>query len=82
MNSHDSLSSWNDGAAKTAILDFVESVAESGDAFVSLEQRVAVFDNDGTLCCEKPLYVHADLVFRRWKAMAEADPESIASRAD
>jgi hypothetical protein len=37
-------------------------------------ERIAAFDNDGTLWCEKPLYVQADFVFRRWKQMIQADP--------
>ena len=71
----DYLGSWNDGAAKSAILKFVRSVTTPGEAFVPPPERIATFDNDGTLWCEKPLYVQADFVFRRWKAMVEADPE-------
>ena len=49
------LPSWNDGAAKQAILDFVARVTiEGGPEYVPPEARVAVFDNDGTLWCEKP----------------------------
>src|SRR3954454_24002988 len=69
------LSSWSDGAAKRAIVDFVERVTEPGGPdFVPPAERVATFDNDGTLWCEKPLYVQADFVFRKWQAMAAANP--------
>jgi phosphoserine phosphatase len=50
-------------------------VTGPGPDFVPPAERIATFDNDGTLWCEKPLYVQADFVFRRWKAMVEANPE-------
>ena len=68
------LVSWNDGAAKSTILAFVRSVTEPGPDFVPPADRIATFDNDGTLWCEKPLYIQADFLFRRWKAMVQADP--------
>jgi phosphoglycolate phosphatase-like HAD superfamily hydrolase len=65
------LKSWNDGSAKAAIVAFVaETVAKD----VPVEQRVAVFDADGTLWCEKPLPVQGDFLLRRLAEMAEADP--------
>jgi phosphoglycolate phosphatase-like HAD superfamily hydrolase len=64
------LPSWNDGAAKEAILAFGRRVAAAG---VPPAERVAVFDNDGTLWCEKPLYIQLDFLLRRLAAMAEAD---------
>jgi phosphoserine phosphatase len=69
------LPGWRDGPARSAILEFVESVTRPGDAFVPPPDRVATLDNDGTLWCEKPLYPQADFIFRRWKAMIHADPE-------
>src|SRR6478672_8922552 len=64
------LPSWNDGPARRAVLAFVErAVAE-----VEIEDRVAVFDNDGTLWCEKPMPIQADFILRRLAEMAEADP--------
>jgi len=72
--SGDPLPSWRDGAAKTAILEFVRSVVEPGESFVEPEARLATFDNDGTLWCEKPSYVQADFVLRRWKEMVDAEP--------
>src|SRR3954447_26911566 len=68
MNSE--LHSWNDGSAKEAILDFVAAAER-----VPVEERVAVFDNDGTLWCEKPMPIQLDFILRRFVAMAEADPQ-------
>jgi phosphoserine phosphatase len=68
------LPSWNDGPAKAALLDFVRSVTEPGDGFVPPADRIATFDNDGTLWCERPLYIQADFVFRRFKQMVQEDP--------
>jgi hypothetical protein len=65
------LASWNDGASKRAVVEFVErTVAE-----VPAEDRVAVFDNDGTLWCEKPMPIQADFILRRLYEMADATPE-------
>jgi phosphoserine phosphatase len=69
------LTSWNDGPAKTAILDFVSAVAdEGGDRYVPPADRIAVLDNDGTLWCEKPAYVQALFILARLREQAEADP--------
>ena len=62
---------WNDGATKAAVLEFVARVSADG---VPPSDRVAVFDNDGTLWCEKPLPIQADFILRRLHEMAEADP--------
>jgi phosphoglycolate phosphatase-like HAD superfamily hydrolase len=65
------LTTWNDGPVKRTIIAFVErTVAE-----VPAEERLAVFDNDGTLWCEKPLPIQADFILRRLHEMAEADPD-------
>jgi len=70
------LPSWNDGGSKSAIVAFVESVTEEGGAgYVAVSERIAVFDNDGTLWCEKPMPIQADFILRRLYEMAEADPE-------
>jgi phosphoglycolate phosphatase-like HAD superfamily hydrolase len=66
------LASWNGGPSKAAVLDFVERVSAAG---IAPEERIAVFDNDGTLWCEKPLPIQADFILRRLFEMAEADPE-------
>jgi phosphoglycolate phosphatase-like HAD superfamily hydrolase len=68
------LESWNDGPTKTAIVDFVGRVtAEGGPDFVAPEARIAVFDNDGTLWCEKPAYIQLDFIVRRLAEKASAD---------
>jgi phosphoglycolate phosphatase-like HAD superfamily hydrolase len=64
------LVSWNDGPAKSAIVEFVGRVTDA----VPPEERVAVFDNDGTLWCEKPAYIQLDFLVRRLKEQAAADP--------
>ena len=65
------LASWNDGAARQAIVEFVERAVSE----VPAEERVAVFDNDGTLWCEKPLPIQADFILRRLSEMAQGDPQ-------
>ena len=70
----DQLPSWTDGQAKAQILEFVRSVTEPGESFVPAPERVAAFDNDGTLWCEKPMYPQADFLLRRWKEMTRAHP--------
>ncbi|HEV3165279.1 MAG TPA: HAD family hydrolase [Isosphaeraceae bacterium] len=73
--SSDPLPSWNDGAAKKAVLEFVARVTvEKGRDFVSAEDRIATFDNDGTLWCEQPVYVQADFALDRARALARQDP--------
>jgi phosphoglycolate phosphatase-like HAD superfamily hydrolase len=66
------LASWNDGPVRQAVVDFVERVVSED---VPVEERVAVFDNDGTLWCEKPLPIQADFILRWLFAMAQADPD-------
>lgn len=68
------LPSWREGDAKRTIVDFVGRVTDPGDAdFVPEGERTAVFDNDGTLWCEKPMPVQLDFLVRRFAEMAEAD---------
>jgi phosphoserine phosphatase len=72
----DPLSSWNDGAAKKSIVEFVEKVTKEGSPeFVSPNERIATFDNDGTLWCEKPLPVQLYFALDRVKALAPQHPE-------
>lgn len=72
----DPLPSWNDGATKQSIIAFVGRVTESGGAdYVAETERVAVFDNDGTLWSEKPIYVQAQFVVDRIKALSPKHPE-------
>jgi phosphoglycolate phosphatase-like HAD superfamily hydrolase len=71
----DALSTWADGPAKRAVIEFVaRSGGERGSDPVPVEERVAVFDNDGTLWCEQPMPIQADFILRRLAEMAEADP--------
>jgi phosphoglycolate phosphatase-like HAD superfamily hydrolase len=71
----DTLRSWNNGAVKQAIMDFVGRVTEDGGPdYVEPAARVAVFDNDGTLWTEKPLVIQLDFTIRRFSEMAEHDP--------
>ena len=68
------LSLWNDTPTRNAILDFVARVSDKNTTnYVPPEERVAVFDNDGTLWCEKPVQVQIDFILRRLAAMAEKD---------
>lgn len=70
------LSLWAEGTARAAIVDFVERVTTQGcKDFVEPQARVAVFDNDGTLWCEKPMYIQLDFLLRRFVEQAAADPE-------
>jgi phosphoserine phosphatase len=69
------LASWTDGPTKSAIVDFVGRVtAEGGPDYVAPEARVAVFDNDGTLWCEKPMYIQLDFIVRRLSEKAAENP--------
>jgi phosphoserine phosphatase len=66
--------SWRDGATRRAIVAFVERVTgRDGSPPVPVEDRLAVFDNDGTLWCEKPMPIQLDFILRRFVQMAEAD---------
>jgi phosphoglycolate phosphatase-like HAD superfamily hydrolase len=70
------LASWNESAARDNIVDFVRRVAgESSAEAVPIAERLAVFDNDGTLWCEKPMPIQLDFILRRLVAMAAAQPE-------
>jgi phosphoserine phosphatase len=72
----DPLPSWNDGAAKRAIVTFVEKVSKPDSSdFVPEAERIAVFDNDGTLWVEQPLYVQLVFALDRVKALAGEHPE-------
>jgi phosphoglycolate phosphatase-like HAD superfamily hydrolase len=72
----DPLPSWNDGPSKSAIVDFVAKVTrEGGPEFVKPADRLATFDNDGTLWCEQPVYVQLAFALARVKAMTAQHPE-------
>ena len=70
------LPSWNEGAARSAILDFTHRVTTEGSPdFLPVAERIAVFDNDGTLWGEQPLYVQAKFALDRIQALAPSHPE-------
>ena len=72
----DPLPSWNEGATKASILDFVARVTtQGGPYFVPVEQRIATFDNDGTLWIEQPMYMQLAFALDRVKVMAPMHPE-------
>jgi len=72
----DPLPSWNDTRPKQALIAFVEKVTRAGTpGFVPVDQRIATFDNDGTLWAEKPMYVQLLFVLDRVKALAPQHPE-------
>jgi hypothetical protein len=74
--SGDMLPSWNDGASKQAILTFVTAVTREGSPdFVSPAERIATFDNDGTLWVEHPMYTQMAFALDRVKALAPQYPE-------
>jgi hypothetical protein len=71
----DQLPSWNDGPVKTSITEFVARITtQGGSDFVPVDQRIAVFDNDGTLWCEQPMYVQLAFALDRVKALAPQNP--------
>jgi phosphoglycolate phosphatase-like HAD superfamily hydrolase len=72
----DPLPSWNEGATKQAIVDFVNRVKLEGSReFVPVAERIAVFDNDGTLWSEQPIYFQFEFALDRVKALAPRHPE-------
>ena len=72
----DPLPSWNDGPTKQAIVDFVQKVTDKGGSdYVPPADRIAVFDNDGTLWAEKPVYFQLLFAIDRVKALAPEHPE-------
>ena len=76
MQSGDPLPSWNEGSTRQNILNFVREVTTPGTPhFVQPEERIAVFDNDGTLWSEQPFYFQFAFVLDRMKAMAPQHPE-------
>ena len=72
----DPLPSWNDGPAKKSIVEFVAKVTKPGSPdFVPTPERIATFDNDGTLWGEQPLYFQLAFALDRVKALAPQHPE-------
>jgi phosphoserine phosphatase len=76
LEAADPLPSWNAGPARRSIVAFVENVTREGSpAYVPPAERIAVFDNDGTLWSEQPVYFQAFFVFDRVRALAPQHPE-------
>jgi haloacid dehalogenase-like hydrolase len=72
----DPLPSWNDGPARKAVLEFVRAAADpAGPGFVPVEERIATFDNDGTLWVEQPIYTQVAFAFDRVSKLAPGHPE-------
>src|SRR5258708_39227033 len=71
----DPLPAWNDGATKKAIIEFVQTTMTPGGAnFVAPEERIATFDQDGTLWVEQPIYSQLVFCFERVPAVVKANP--------
>jgi hypothetical protein len=74
-NQYDPLPSWNNGQTKLAILDFIERVTTEGiPDFIPIENRIATFDNDGTLWAEKPI-IQGRFVWSKLKTEIAKNPE-------
>ncbi len=72
----DPLPSWNEGVAKSAIIDYITSVATKGNAsYIPIEDRIATFDNDGNLWAEQPAYFQLYFALAQIKSMAKDHPE-------
>ena len=68
------LTSWNEGRAKEATVEFVERSTTAGPDFIAPAERIATFDNDGTLWVEQPMPPQFDFVFGHWAEEIKADP--------
>src|SRR5210317_542785 len=66
----DPLPSWNEGIAKSAIINFVNETTSAGKFFIQVNERIVVFDNDGTLWSEQPIYFQFIFAMDRVKALA------------
>ena len=76
----DPLPSWNEGTSKSRLVDFVELVTDpDSDDYVTPEDRIAVFDNDGTLWAEQPMYFQVMFALDAVQAMARQDPSILTS---
>lgn len=78
----DPLPSWNAGAAKSRVMDFVESVVDpASDSYVTPADRIAVFDNDGTLWAEQPIYFQVIFALAQVQKLARENPDAINTDA-
>jgi phosphoserine phosphatase len=71
---NDRLTSWNNGLTKQSIIDFLNSTVEDGSNYIKPEDRIATFDNDGTLWVEQPIPVQADFIFQALLKSSLKDP--------
>lgn len=79
----DPLPSWNDGATKRAITDFVKNTTtEGGPDYVRVPDRIALFDNDGTLWVEQPMYTQLAFLLENVRKLAPQHPERLAEHAE
>jgi phosphoglycolate phosphatase-like HAD superfamily hydrolase len=76
----DVLPSWVDGKAKRAITDFVTGATTPGEGFIEPADRIAAFDNDGTLWIEQPVPIQLDFIFRALAQAAQHDPDLAAQQ--
>jgi haloacid dehalogenase-like hydrolase len=74
MAAEELLASWNDTASAAAIVDYVRRVTTDGPEYVPPVERIATFDNDGTLWCEKPVPIQLGFILKRLVELATADP--------
>jgi len=79
ISNEDTLKSWNDGPVKQSILEFLKSSTQEGPDYVKPADRIATFDNDGTLWVEQPVPVQLNFLFRVFANTAQNDP-SLASK--
>jgi phosphoserine phosphatase len=78
----DELTLWNDTPTRQAIVDYLAAVTdEGGPDYVPPAERIATFDNDGTLWCEKPAYIQLYFAMDQLRRQAEADPALLAQDA-
>jgi hypothetical protein len=74
------LEAWNDTPARAAIVEFVERITtEGGPEYIPPPERIATFDNDGTLWCEKPMPIELGFILKRLGEMAD-DDESLREK--
>ncbi|MGO9386601.1 MAG: HAD family hydrolase [Methanobacterium sp.] len=73
----DKLKCWNDGSVKESILNFLNSSIEEGPHYIKPEDRIATFDNDGTLWAEKPMPIQVNFISRAFVKTAQNDPSLI-----
>jgi phosphoserine phosphatase len=76
LHATDTLSSWNEGSSKQSIINYVTAVTKNGTAdFIPIKDRIAVFDNDGTLWSERPVYFQLYFAMDRVRTLVSEHPE-------